>query len=141
MRTSKPYIEHPTPGLSQRDTFDRLSRSTTTWWLIGAAFSVAIGAWLIVCERAFGLQSTFAAARNSRFVGAVAIAITLIALFKPTRPVRLGNAILGFWLLVSSWFMDGGTLLSRWNGTFMAIALVLLSVPLGTTQRGRYWSH
>jgi hypothetical protein len=138
MRTSKPYIEHPAPAPSRRDTFSNLAAHTTTWWLIGAAFSLAIGAWLLISHRAFGIPAQFAAARNEMFVGAAAIVITLISLFRPTRPVRLGNAILGFWLLVSCWFVDGATLLSRWNGTAMAIALVLLSVPLGTPQRSRY---
>jgi hypothetical protein len=123
MRITKPTSEHPDP--------------TTTWWLIGAALSLGAAGWLFVSSRVFGLPSDYAAVRNNQIVAALSVVITLLSLFRSMRPVRLGNAILGYWLLVSAWWVDGSTLPSRWNATAMAIALVLLSVPLGMAQRSR----
>jgi hypothetical protein len=123
MRISKSMSEH--------------SDHTTTWWFIGAALSLGAAGWLFVSSPVFGLQSDYAAARNNQIVAVISATITLISLFRSLRPVRLGNAILGYWLLVSAWWVDGATLPSRWNATAMAIALVLLSVPLGMRERSR----
>jgi hypothetical protein len=123
MRTFNPVSDH--------------SDHTTTWWFIGAALSLAAAGWLFVSSLVFHLPADYAAVRNNQIVAAFTVVITLLSLSRPLRPVRLGNAILGYWLLVSAWWMDGATVPARWNATAMAIALVLLSVPLGVPQRSR----
>jgi hypothetical protein len=136
MKTIKQHLEHPSSGLSHagmEPAHD--SARTTTWWLLGGGFSLAVGVWLVLSHRAFGLSTSWAVTRNDMMVGALSILVTLASMFRRTRPIRLGNAILGFWLLVTTWFMSGGSLMSRWNSTAMAIALILLSVPLGVPRR------
>lgn len=101
---------------------------TGSWnlWL-----TVAIGAWLMFAPAAFGIGIDQPAADSDHLVGALVIVFAVIALAEVGRPGRFLNVPLGLWLMTAPWFLAGATPISRWNGAFMGLAIVLLTLPLG----------
>ncbi len=59
-----------------------------------------LGLWLMAAPALFDYADTPAAVSH-RIVGPVVVSFAFIALWRATRPVRLVNLPLGFWLIVS----------------------------------------
>ena len=94
--------------------------------------SAAIGAWLMFAPAAFGIGIEQPAADSDHLVGALVIVVAVIALAEVGRPARFLNLPLGLWLIAAPWLLDGATGPSRWNSASMGLAIVLLTLPLGT---------
>jgi hypothetical protein len=100
-------------------------------WLLGSVVSLAIGAWLLVGSQLFGIPSSAPAARSDQLSGAFVILMTLVSMTPRTRPLRLANVAAGGWLLITSWFVSGGSDVSRANSMIMGLMLIVLSAFLG----------
>jgi len=55
------------------------------------------------------------------------------------RAGRFLNVLFGAWIVVSPWFLSGGTPGAKWNDMVIGAALMLVSLPRSTVQE-RYGS-
>jgi hypothetical protein len=118
-------------GVVEESTLAPLRSRTGMLWLAGSLLSLAIGAWLLVAGRVLGVSMSTPGALSEQVVGGLAIVVSLLSLGRRTRPVRMAEAALGGWLLISAWFLESGTSASRWNATAMALLLIVVSGFLG----------
>ena len=123
------------PSRLREDILAPLSSRTGILWLVGACLSLGAGIWLMVSSRVLGLASDAPAAINDQLVGALSVLVTLVSLTNYTRPARIGNAALGLWLLISAWFLSGGTFESRWSSTAVAAIIIAASMFIGQRKR------
>lgn len=97
------------------------------WTLLA---SIAIGSLLMLTRLLF--DSSGNAADNDHVVGALIIAVSIMALAEVARPMRFLNAAFGASLLLAPWILDA---YFRFGTAFSAIAglvLIGLSLPQGT---------
>jgi hypothetical protein len=57
----------------------------------------------------------------------------------PSRAARFINVVLGGWMLVAPWLLDGGTRISVWSDGAAGLAVIFLSLPRGRVE-DRYGS-
>lgn len=101
---------------------------TAGWNLI---LSTAIGIWLLFAPALFGIDTRSASADSDRLVGALVITIAVIAWAEVGRPARYLNLLLGAWLAAGTWFLSGGSTVSRWSDLLSGLLLIVLSLPVG----------
>lgn len=100
---------------------------TPSWTL---ATSIAIGVWLMFAPAVF--YSEGPGADSDHVVGALVIVFATIAWAEVGRPVRYLNVPLGLWLTVGPWLLSGGSVAAQVNDAVAGLALIVLSLPLGT---------
>jgi len=101
--------------------------------------SVALGVWLMAAPAVLGYGG--AAATNDRIVGPLAAALSVVALFEVTRPLRWLALPLGLWLLAAPLALEH-TAAATCSDLLTGAALVALA-PLGGRVRSRFgggWS-
>jgi len=124
---------------------DRLTRSdwsrpqamlgswlTANWRLL---LTGAMGAWLMFAPDVFG--STGKASDSDRFIGALIVTFSLIAMAEVARSLRFLNVLFSVWLLIAPWLLGGFTTTTKWNDVTGAVAVILLSIQRGHIN-GRY---
>jgi hypothetical protein len=84
-----------------------------------------------------GTESVSLLAVSDRLVGALVVTVALLALAEVARPLRLLNVPIGALLIAAPWLLGGGLGAATWNDVAVGIALIALSLPLGTV-RERY---
>jgi hypothetical protein len=114
-----------------------------TWGLAASPhllISAAAGVWLMASPAIFGVDIERAAADSDHLAGALIVVVAVIALAEVARPARFLLLPIALWMVAAPWFLEGGTMLSRSNGTVMGVLLVGLSLPLGPVRDhyGRY---
>jgi uncharacterized membrane protein len=94
--------------------------------------SAALGLWLLFAPAVFGLPMKNPLSDSDHLVGALIVVVAVIAMAEVARPIRLVNALLGFWLLTAPWLLSGGSTAARVNDSLIGAAVVLLALPLGS---------
>lgn len=73
-------------------------------------------------------------------VGALVIMIAGIATAEIILPFRFLNIVLGLWLLIAPWVLNGASVGSTTNNLIVGVALLALSLPRGKVlQRYGSW--
>jgi len=103
-----------------------LDLNNVPWTLM---LSAAIGVWLMAAPAVFGL--TGKAANSNHLAGALVVTWAVIAFGEVARSVRLLNILMGVWILVVPWALDGATGTSRWTDVILGASLIALSFPRG----------
>jgi hypothetical protein len=96
-------------------------------WTLG--LSIAVGLWLMFSPAVWGSEG--AAANSDYVVGALAITVAGIATAEVVRTTRFFNVLLGLWLLLAPWVLEGSTTGSALNNVIFGLVLVGLSIPRG----------
>ena len=107
---------------------------TSNWRLLAAA---GVGGWFMFSPDVF--RTTGSASDSDRLMGAIIVTFSLIAIAEVGRGLRLLNILFGAWLLIAPWVLGGFGRGAQANGLAGGIAVILLSLPLGSI-RGRYGS-
>lgn len=102
------------------------------WNLLASA---AVGLWLMASPSMFGTVDR--AADSDNIVGALVVAVAIIALAEVGRAARFVNVAFGAWVVAAPWLLSGGTTTATWNDVAAGVALILLSLRRGPV-RERY---
>lgn len=105
---------------------------TLPWTL---AVSVVVGLWLMFVPAMFGSEGR--AASSDNVVGALIVTVAAISTAEVIRAVRLLNLLLGAWLLIAPFALDGASDAGRWNTIGAGILVILLTLSRGPV-RERY---
>ena len=108
-----------------------LRSRTGVLWLMSSMVSLGIGVWLLVAAPLLGATRPSATSWSELLSGALTILITLLSLGKRTRAFRMAEIAVGGWLLITPWFISGGTWPSQWNASLCGLALIVLPAFLG----------
>jgi len=103
-----------------------LDLNNVPWTLM---LSASIGVWLMAAPAVFGLTGW--AANSNHLAGALVVTWAVIAFGEVARSVRLLNILMGVWILVVPWALDGATGTSRWTDVVLGASLIALSFPRG----------
>lgn len=101
-------------------------------WLVRSwnlLISAALGVWLMFAP--FALGSTGTAADSDHLVGALMVAVAVIAIAEVGRATRFVNILFGAWAIASVWMMSGATTGATWNDLIVGALVILLSIPRG----------
>ena len=133
----------PTEG-GQKDTSDALASPTAFWrdttrgitlpWTLVA--SMAIGAFLMFTRLVFGTSGEMAS--SDHVIGALVTTVAIIATAEVARPLRFVNILLGVWLILAPWFLDGASLAATVTGILLGFALIAFNLPRGHRSREHY---
>lgn len=107
---------------------------SSNWNLL---MSAGLGVWLMFAPWIF--QTTGRAADSDHLVGALIVTFGAIAIGEVARAVRFLNILFGAWLILAGLVLAGFNTSALANSIVVGIAVVLLSLPRGTT-RGSYGS-
>lgn len=107
---------------------------TVPWNLV---VSTGLGVWIMCAPSVFGTQG--AAADSDHLVGALIVTFAVIAIGEVARAARFVNILFGTWLVAAPWLLTGFTAGTQWNGIFVGVALILLSLRRGKVKE-RYGS-
>lgn len=99
---------------------------TLPWNLL---VSIALGLWLMLAPAVLG--SSAPAAHSDHLLGALMVTVAMIALADVGRAVRFVNALLGAWVMVSPWLLEGATASAVWNDAVVGALVIVLSFPRG----------
>ncbi len=111
-------------------------RGVTLPWTLTA--SIVIGVFLMLTRIFLGAEGDLA--NTDHLVGALTIAVSVIALAEVARPLRFVNALLGAWLILAAFLLDGGSALDSAVRIALGLALIGLSVPRGRRSSEHYAS-
>lgn len=100
--------------------------NSVPWNLAACA---AVGVWLMAAPAILGL--TGHAAANGPLAGALIVTFAVIGFGEAARAARCVNVLLGAWLLLAVWVLDGYTPTARWLVPAVGITVVLLSLRRG----------
>ncbi|MEJ7930179.1 NAD-dependent epimerase/dehydratase family protein [Ramlibacter sp. AN1015] len=120
------------PGAAWRD----LVRGVTLPWTL--AVVVVLGAVLMFTRVLFGNEG--AMANSDHVVGALVITVSIIATAEVARALRFVNVLLGGWLLLSPWLMDGASGSGTLASVVLGLAVIGLSLPRGRRSQEHYAS-
>lgn len=121
-----------TAGSTWRD----LIRGVTLPWTLAA--SAGIGAVLMLTRLLLG--SSGAMANSDHVVGALVITVAIIATAEVARALRFLNVVLGAWLVLAPWVLDGASRTAAFAGVALGLALIALSLPRGRRSSEHYAS-
>lgn len=96
------------------------------------ALSVVAGLWLMLAPAALGGSGS--AADSDRVLGALVITWSVVVTAEVARPARYFNALLGTWMAVGPWLLDGYTPSGHWNSIFIGFVVILLAMPSGVVR-------
>ncbi|HRI39075.1 MAG TPA: vitamin K epoxide reductase family protein, partial [Nitrospira sp.] len=91
--------------------------------------STIVGVWLMAAPTLLHLVGE--AADSTHIVGALVVTFSVVAFAEPARVTRFPNIILGFWLLLAAWILDGGMSVWPWISVASGIALIVLNLRRG----------
>lgn len=91
--------------------------------------SIVIGIYVMFSPPLMHSQLQFA--NSSYIVGALSVVVSVIALGEGARITRFFNVVLGGWMIVSVFALNGSTGLGKLNMIVCGIALILLSIRRG----------
>ncbi len=114
---------------------DTVRGITLPWTLLA---SIAIGAILMFTRLLFGSQGTMA--NSDHVVGALAITVAIIATAEVARPLRFVNVLLGAWLIIAPWALQGASGLGTAASVVLGLVLAALSLPRGRRSSEHYAS-
>lgn len=97
---------------------------TPHWNLLLAA---ALGVWVIATPDVLG--SGGVAADSSHVAGALVVVVALVATADVARASIWLNVLLGAWIAVAAWLLDGASSTAQWSDTATGIAIALLALP------------
>jgi uncharacterized membrane protein len=92
--------------------------------------SVALGLWLMFAPSALG--STPTAAHSDHLIGALIVAVAIIALADVGRAAHFINVPLGAWAIASPWLLGGTTTSATWNDMIAGTLVILLGFRRGS---------
>lgn len=101
--------------------------------------SAALGLWLMAAPSALAYAG---ASRVSHLVvGPIVAAVSIVAMWPVTRPLRWLNLLAGLWLLLSPWGFTAPED-ALWNSVLVGVALIGLSFVRGHVKErfGGGWS-
>lgn len=99
---------------------------TVPWNLL---VSIALGLWLMLAPSVLGSRAP--AAHSDHLVGALIVTVVMIALADVGRVARLVNVLLGAWVMVSPWLLEGATASGVWGDALVGALVIVLSLPRG----------
>ena len=99
------------------------------------AGSAVLGLWTMFAPAVFG--ATGDVADSLHVAGALALTLAAIAMAEPVRLLRLANVLIGGWIALTPFVLDGVTGAGRWNAVAVGLVLMALSVRRGNV-RQRY---
>jgi uncharacterized membrane protein len=99
---------------------------TLTWRLILCAI---LGMWTIAAPEI--LASRDFASLSNYITGPLIVAVSIISFAEVARVFRFFNIILSLWLLTAPWVIGGASLNLLLNDSFVAIAIIFLSLSKG----------
>ncbi len=102
-------------------------------WTLAA--SVLAGLWLMSAPSIFGSEGS--AANNDNVVGALIVTVAAISTAEVIRAFRFINVLLGAWLLIASFALNGASDPGRWSTIAAGVLVVALTLPRGPV-RDRY---
>lgn len=122
-------IEEPEP-LCRLSTFQKLIHGievfSAPWNLLLAALA---GVWLMAAPSVFHLGG--AISNTTHISGALVATFAVVAFAEPARMVRFFNILVGAWLLVAPWILDGGSPAWAWCSIITGLVLIALSLRCG----------
>ncbi len=102
--------------------------------------SAFLGFWLMGAPVALGAEGV--AADSDFLVGPLVAVVAVSAMAEVIRAFRYANVLLGAWLVVAPWILDGATTASTANDVVIGLALIALSIPRGPIlQRYASWQR
>jgi hypothetical protein len=121
----------PAPGAAPVRP-DVVSAAATVWgvtlpWNLLA--SGALGLWLMLAPTVLG--SGAPASHSDHLLGALIVTVAITALADVGRAVRVVNVLLGAWVMVSPWLLEGATSSVVWNDAIVGALVIVLSFPRG----------
>lgn len=111
---------------------DVVSAAATVWGVTvpwNLLVSIALGLWLMLAPSVLG--SSAPAAHSDHLLGALIVAVAMIALADVSRAARFVNVLLGAWVMVSPWLLEGATASAVWNDAIVGALVILVSLPRG----------
>jgi uncharacterized membrane protein len=120
-------------GAEDRRTRPDVLTVRATVWGTGVPWnlmiSAALGVWLVISPVVLGV--TDSAADSTYIFGALVVTVAVVAMAEVGRAIRFLNILIGAWLLVMSWLLNGSTTASMWTVAIVGVALILLSIRRG----------
>ena len=105
---------------------------TVPWNLFAA---IGVGLWLMLAPYVVG--SSGRAAHSDHLIGALIVTMTMVALADVSRAARVVNLLLGAWVMLAPWLLEGATAGAVWSGAIAGALVIILSVRRGRI-RERY---
>lgn len=105
---------------------------TAPWGLVAGCL---LGLWLMFAPAVFGTAG--ALADSDHVIGALVLTTAAIAMAEVTRAGRFLNVLLGMWVALSPWLLDGATARAHWNAVIVGVLIAAVSIPSGRI-RERY---
>lgn len=121
----------PAPGAAPVRP-DVVSAAATVWGVMlpwNLLASVALGLWLMLAPTVLG--SSAPASHSDHLLGALIVTVAITALADVGRAARWVNVLLGAWVMVSPWLLEGAPSTAVWNDTIVGALVIVLSFPRG----------
>jgi hypothetical protein len=88
-----------------------------------------LGAWLFISPWLLGYTEVSGASANAYLIGAALVVFAIIALYAPKVWEEWISLVLGFWLIMSPWFMGFNQIAdATQNAVLVGIASVVLAL-------------
>jgi uncharacterized membrane protein len=135
------------PALSEDQTpepdLDRPARAVLREFVTGGVnfprtlvVSTVLGVFLMVSPFVFGTDAPLYF--SDHIFGCLVILVAVTAMAEIARPVRFLNVVLGVWIAVSPFLLEGATLAGTIGGVVVGLALIGLSLPRGKRSSEHY---
>lgn len=72
-----------------------------------------------------------AMADSDHLAGALIFTFSIVAFAEVARPLRAINMLLGGWLVLAPWLLDGASGLASAMGVVVGVLLIVLAIPRG----------
>lgn len=115
---------------SPRQVVQAMARGVNIPWSL--LLSALLGVWLMFTRLIFGTSGD--AANSDHLVGSLVVTVAVIAMAEVARPLRFTNILLGVWLIIAPWVMDGASTIASWASVAVGVVLIVLSLPKGKVQ-------
>jgi hypothetical protein len=100
------------------------------WTLVVSAL---VGVWLMFAPSVFATQDR--AADSDHVAGAVVVTVSVIVMAEVIRAGRFLNVLLGLWVAIAPWILNGANSAARWNGLVAGLLITALALPRGPHSR------
>ncbi|HEY3699992.1 MAG TPA: vitamin K epoxide reductase family protein [Spongiibacteraceae bacterium] len=97
------------------------------------SISAALGIWLMFTRLIYGTSGTMA--NSDHLVGALVFTFSIAAFAETVRPLRAINSVLGIWLLLAPWLIDGASITAAIGSVIVGGLLIVLTLPRGPVVR------
>jgi nucleoside-diphosphate-sugar epimerase/uncharacterized membrane protein len=126
------------PGFGARlsETVKSTVRGVNIPWTLLA--SAALGASLMFTRLLFETRPPMA--HSDHLIGALIVTVAVMAMAEVGRALRFINVVLGLWLVVAPWMLEGASMIGALAGVVIGVAVIALSLPRGTRSREHYGS-